>query len=86
MYLGLAYNKINDDFVGYLYFKVILALECISYCFPHLKSLDLSYNTLCKIEETIENLVPLKQLRILSMKGNPICLVKFFEHNNAYVL
>ena len=51
--------------------------------FPNLLTLDLSFNLLCKIDETVENLVKLNNLKNLVLMGNPFCLLKPYKE---YVL
>lgn len=42
-------------------------------------SLDLSFNLLARIDETVESLVKLANLKNLVLKGNPICLLKPYK-------
>lgn len=41
--------------------------------------LDLAYNKICKIDDTLENLVRLPKLKMLSTFGNPIALIKDYK-------
>lgn len=45
--------------------------------------MDLAFNLLCKIDETIENLVKLKNLKNLILLGNPFSLLRPYK---GYVL
>lgn len=51
--------------------------------FPNLLTLDLAFNLLSKIDETVENLVKLINLKNLVLMGNPFCLLKPYKE---YVL
>lgn len=42
-------------------------------------SLDLAFNLLTKIDETVENLVKLSNLKNLILKGNPFSLMKAYK-------
>jgi len=50
---------------------------------PNLLTLDLGFNLLIKIVETVENLVKLRNLKNLILMGNPFCLLKPYRE---YVL
>lgn len=41
--------------------------------------LDLAYNKICKIDDTLENLVRLPKLKMLATFGNPITLIKDYK-------
>ena len=43
---------------------------------PNLLTLDLGFNLMIKIDETVENLVKLGNLKNLVLMGNPFCLLK----------
>ena len=42
-------------------------------------TLDMAFNLLIKIDETVENLVKLKNLKSLVLMGNPLCLLKPYK-------
>jgi Leucine-rich repeat (LRR) protein len=66
--LGLGHNKLKDG-----------QLNTIGQSFPNLLGLDLSYNELSEIDVTVDNLVNLKNLRMLSLYGNPFCLLENYR-------
>lgn len=68
IFLGLGYNNVNDEF-----------LDLISKQLPNLLSLDLCFNCIIKLEETVENLVRLRNLKMLVLFGNPIILIKQYK-------
>jgi Leucine-rich repeat (LRR) protein len=63
-HLGLNRNKIRQT-----------ALAQIIKAFPNLVCLDLSFNDLCEMDNTITWLKQLPELRMLQLEGNPLFLV-----------
>lgn len=65
-HLGLGYNEIAsvNDLLQFA---------------PTLVSLDLSYNSLISLEDTLLCLMKFPNLKILSLQGNPLCLAKGYQ-------
>ena len=84
IFLGLGYNSLTDEILGNKLIISILkiyffSLEKICLSFPNLMTLDMAFNLLIKIDETVENLVKLKNLKSLVLMGNPLCLLKPYK-------
>ncbi|KAI8900310.1 hypothetical protein BC833DRAFT_287146 [Globomyces pollinis-pini] len=74
VHVGLAYNLIDD-------------CSLLSQQLTHnIQSLDLSWNDLSNFENTVRGLKELKNLRILSLLGNPICLLPQYRHEISKTL
>lgn len=65
-HLGLGYNQISS-------------IEQIRYFKDHLVSLDLSYNDLVDLKQTIQELQEFKNLKFLWLQGNPLSLCKYYR-------
>lgn len=75
IFLNLGHNNLKDNFL----------LRLNSAC-PNLMCLDLCYNQLSEIDITIENLKTLKNLKMLSLYGNPICLLNNYKKSLLHEL
>ena len=68
MFLKLSHNNITQK-----------SLEAFPGLFPQLMSLDLSFNNITNLSICVSHLRGLKKLKMLSLKGNPIQLLRFYE-------
>lgn len=67
MFVGLGNNSLTEKEVDKL------AKRC-----PELRCVDLAYNSLCDIEQTLKGLKQLSLLKVLSLHGNPISMLKHY--------
>ncbi len=51
----------------------------IAQCYPGLVSLDLSLNKLCARESLVQHLPRLKELKLLTLLGNPVTLLLYYR-------
>ena len=74
-HLALGYNLINDNSFG----NNLLKKELFSRYFPNLLSLDLSFNNICNLVTSLIALSKFKNLKLVWLIGNPICLVREYK-------
>lgn len=68
LHLGLAYNHIDE-----------YSLNDIHKYYPCLFSLNVSHNKLLNLEQTVEVCGQFSDMKILVLRGNPICLVEGYK-------
>ena len=68
IHLGLSYNCLTAD-----------ALPSITQSFPKLFCLNLSFNQICDIKKTLQDLEKLDSIRMLYLAGNPIQLISQYR-------
>lgn len=68
LHLGLSFNSVD-----------LFHLEDIFYFYPNLFSLNLSHNKLVDLEETVNILLRLKNLKVLVLRGNPFVLMEGYK-------
>ncbi len=74
LHLGLSYNTLTNILPGQQWLP------------SQLISLDLGYNHLYNLKETLDSLTLLKNLKNLVLIGNPICLVKAYTSSMITML
>jgi hypothetical protein len=73
MLLGLGYNRISQ-------------LSFLQYCKESIISLDLSYNDLVDLDDTLDILKILSHLHMISLKGNIFCTLNRYFNNTINTL
>jgi len=67
LHLGLSYNRLSNNQQTNCFF--------IPHLWPHLKSLDLSFNDFDQLSTTVAGLQSLPSLKSLALQGNPLSLL-----------
>jgi hypothetical protein len=75
LYLGLGYNKLNDDSIANLH-----------NLFPNLVCLDVSNNYLEDVEFVLNSISKFKRLKMFCAYGNPICCLPNYKKGFIHAL
>eukprot|EP00877_Chromochloris_zofingiensis_P001429 jgi/Chrzof1/11287/Cz05g31050.t1 len=70
LHCGLSYNQIGG-----------ISSSILGLSTSPLMSLDLAHNDMCNLWDTLSALRQLSQLRSLSLKGNPVCLMQNYRES-----
>lgn len=73
-YLNLGFNKITNNSIDEDSGVVLQD------SFPALMSLDLSYNNIVGLNDLVNSLTEVKNLRMIGLQGNPLCMLRGWKN------